>query len=154
MVNTRNVATAVEDHVREVLSAEHQIVFRRRRLRLQPGGYHEFDAVSDDGRVVASVKTAAGGAGRHPSGKVTNCLAELYFLSLVRAHRKLLVLTSAEFHRSFLTAMAGKIPHSLEVLHVALPPDVRARVAAVQEAGSDETQPVLDADELRAAGGR
>lgn len=152
MVNTRRLTTAVEDHVRDVLSAEHQVVFRRQRVKLQPGGYHEFDAVSDNGRVVASVKTAAGGRSRHPAGKVASCLAELYFLSLVRAHRKYLVLTSADFHRMFLTAMAGKIPNGVEIVHIPLPADVQSRVAAVQEAGTDETQPVLDPDELRAVG--
>ncbi len=153
MVNTRHLMTAVEDHVRDVLSAEHQIVFRKQRLRLQPGGYHEFDAVSDNGRIVASVKTAAGGNSRHPAGKVTSCLAELYFLSLVRAHRRYLVLTSADFHRMFTTTMAGKIRNGIEIVHVPLPPDVQSRVAAVQEAGTDDTQPVLDADELRTMGG-
>jgi hypothetical protein len=111
--------------------------------------------VSDNGRIVASVKTASGetASGRQPSVKVTSCLAELYFLSLARAHKKLLVLTSAEFYRLFQTAMAGKVPHGIEIRHIALPDDVAARVAAVQRSGTDETQPVLDADELRAVNG-
>jgi hypothetical protein len=160
MVNTRQLTTAVEDHVRDVLSAEHQTVFRRQRVRLQPGGYHEFDAVSENGRLVASIKTASIGAaagdtaGRHPAGKVTNCLAELYFLSLARAHRKFLVLTSADFHRRFLEAMAGKIPNGVAILHIPLPPQLQARVDAVQQVAIDETQPVLDPDELRTVVGR
>jgi hypothetical protein len=155
MVIPRYLTMAVEDHVRDVLSVEHQIVFRRRAVRLQPGGYHEFDAVSDNGRIVASVKTASGQtvAGRPPAAKVTSCIAELYFLSLARAHKKLLVLTSADFLELFRTAMAGKVPHGVEIRHMALPDGVAARVAAVQGAGTDETQPVLDADELRAVNG-
>ncbi len=155
MVNTRNVTTSVEDHVRDVLSVEHQIVFRRQRLKLQPGGYHEFDAVSDNGRIVASIKTAPGhgASGRHPAGKVANCIAELYFLSLTRAHKKFLVLTSADFHRLFVGVMKGKIPNGIEILHVALPAEIQSRVDAVQQAATDETQPVLDPDELRAVGG-
>ncbi|HEY7596017.1 MAG TPA: hypothetical protein VH969_22940 [Actinophytocola sp.] len=152
MANTRNLTTAVVDHVRDVLSAQYQTVFHNRRMRLQPGGYHEFEAVSDNGRIVASVKTAAGN-GRHPAGTISNCLAALYFLSLVRAHRKILVLTSPEFHAMFMIAMDGKIPHGVEIMHVPLPADVQARVAAVQQAGTDETQPALDAEELRAVGG-
>jgi hypothetical protein len=153
MVNLRNLATAVEDHVRDVLSARYQVVFRRERVRLQPGGYHEFDAVSGNGRVVASVKTAGTqGGGRHPATKVASCVAELYFLSLARAHRRILVLTSAEFHGRFLQAMAGKIPNGVEIMYIPLPTDVQARVTAVQESGTDETQPVLDDDELRAVG--
>jgi hypothetical protein len=155
MVNSRFLTTAVEDHVRDVLSVEFQIVFHRQRVKLQPGGYHEFDAVSDNGRVVASIKTAPGGGSgaRHSSTKVTNCIAELYFLSLARANKKLLVLTSAEFHQMFLAAMAGKIPNGVQVVHIPLPAEIQDRVAAVQRASGDETQPVLDSDELRAVGG-
>jgi hypothetical protein len=152
MVNTRYLSTAVEDHVRDVLSAEYQIVFRRQRVKLQPGGYHEFDAVSDNGRVVASVKTAAA-TGRHPGGTLTNCLAELYLLTIVRAHKKILVLTSPDFHRMFMAAMAGKVPNGIAIMHVPLPAEIQARVESVQQAGTDETQPILDSEELRAAGG-
>lgn len=152
MINARNLTTAVEDYVREVLSAEHQDVFRRRRARLQPGGHREFAAVSDNGRVVASVKTASTRA-RHPADIVTNCITELYFLSLARANKKFLVLTSVDFHELFLGALAGKVPHGVQVRHIALPPDLQDRVASVQRAGTDETQPVLDVDELRGLGG-
>lgn len=152
MVSTRQLGTAVADHVRDVLSAQYQTVFRRQRLRLQPGGYHEFDAVSENGRVVASVKTATA-PGRHPASNTTNCLAELYFLSMAPARRKILVLTSPEFHETFRIALAGKLPGNVEIMHVPLPQDVAERVAAVQRAGTDETQPVLDGDELRAVGG-
>ena len=153
MVSTRQLGTAVADHVRDVLSARYQTVFRRKRQRLQPGGYHEFDAVSENGRIVAAVKTATA-TGRHPASNMANCLAELYFLSMAPGRRKILVLTSPEFHEMFRTAMAGKIPGNVEIMYVPLPADVAERVAAVQRAGTDETQPVLDADELRAVGGR
>lgn len=151
MVNTRQLTSAVVDHVRDVLSAQYETVFHSRRVRLQPGGYHEFEAVSDNGRIVASVKTAAANS-RHPASTMANCLAALYFLTLVRAHRKILVLTSPEFHATFMTVMAGKIPHGMEIMHIPLPADVQSRVAAVQQAGTDETQPALDPEELRAIG--
>src|ERR1700754_84987 len=94
MVNSRYLATAVEDEVRHSLSEMYQASFHRRPLQLQTGGQHEFDAVSDNGKIVASIKSAAAdGGGRHPSAKVVSCFAELYLLSLVRARRRLLVLT-------------------------------------------------------------
>jgi len=155
MVNTRYLTTAVEDHVRDVLSAEHQVVFGKQRLRLQPGGYHEFDAVADNGRVVASIKTASvrTSGGGHPAGNIMNCIAELYFLSLVRAPKRLLILTSADFHELFVEAMKGKIPRGIDIVHLPLPADVQVRLAAVQRAANDEIQPVLDPTELRAVGG-
>jgi hypothetical protein len=82
-----------------------------------------------------------------------NCIAELYFLSLVRAPTKLLILTSPEFHELFLRGMKDKIAPGIEVVPMPLPAEIQAKVAAVQRAASDEIQPVLDASELRAVRG-
>jgi len=152
MANTRYLTSAVEDGVRHRLSEHYQTSFHRRTLRLQTGGEHEFGAVSDNGRIVASIKTASAG-GRAPASKVVNCLAELYFLSLVRARRRLLVLTSPEFHQLFSTLARGKVAPGIEIVHIPLPIEVQARVSAVQQASGDEVQPVLDAAELRTVGG-
>jgi hypothetical protein len=154
MANTRYLTTAVEDEVRHSLSERHQSSFHRRTMRLQTGGEHEFGAVSDNGRIIASIKTASpsGPGGRDPAAKVVNCFAELYFLSLVRARRRLLVLTSVEFCELFRTLAQGKVAAGIEIVHVPLSAGVQARVSAVQLAAGDEAQPVLDAAELRAVG--
>ena len=70
----------VEEHVREHLAAEFGQTFSARYLALTPGGRHEFDAVSADGLIVASIKSASGltAGGRIPSGKIRDSLAELY----------------------------------------------------------------------------
>jgi hypothetical protein len=153
MVNSRYLTTAVEDEVRHSLSELYQTSFHRRPLQLQTGGQHEFDAVSDNGKIVASIKTAAVAAGgRHPSGRVVDCFAELYFLSVLRARRRLLVLTSPEFHELFLTIARGKLAPGIEIVHIPLSAQTQARVSAVQKAASDEVTPVLDAAELRSVG--
>jgi hypothetical protein len=153
MANTRYLTTAVEDEVRHSLSERHQTSFHRRTMRLQAGGEHEFGAVSDNGRIVASIKTASpsGPGGRDP-GKVVNCFAELYFLSLVRARRRLLVLTSAEFCELFQAVARGKVATGIDIVHIPLSAGVQARVSAVQQAAGNEAQPVLDAAELRGMG--
>jgi hypothetical protein len=96
VANTRYLRTVVEDYVRGALHDEYGKDFAPKFLRLLPGGRHEFDAVSEDGTVVASVKSASGltSGGRVPSGKLKDCIAELYFLSLVEARERLLVLTT------------------------------------------------------------
>jgi hypothetical protein len=154
MANSRYLTTAVEDEVRHSLSEQYQTSFHRRTMRLQTGGEHEFGAVSDNGRVVASIKTASptGPGERDPAGKVVNCFAELYFLSLVRARRRLLVLTSAEFCQLFRTLAWGKVAAGIEIVHIPLTAGVQARVSAVQLAAGNEAQPVLDATELRGVG--
>jgi hypothetical protein len=154
MSNTRYLSTAVEEEVRHRLSEQYQTSFHRRGMRLQTGGEHEFGAVSDNGRIIASIKTASPSdpGGRDPAGKIVNCFAELYFLSLVRARRRLLVLTSVEFCELFRTLAWGKVAAGIEIVHIPLSAGVQARVSAVQQAAGNEAQPVLDAAELRGAG--
>lgn len=93
----------VEGYVREQLRREFEQPFAAASLALAPGGRHEFDAVSQDGRVVASIKSASGltAGGRIPAGKIKDSVAELYYLSLVSAPVRRLVLTTPAFFEIF-----------------------------------------------------
>jgi hypothetical protein len=152
MANTRYLTTVVENEVRAFLSARHGVAFMKRPLPLTTGGRHEFDAVSDDRSVIASIKSASGrtAGGKMPSGKIKDCIAELYFLTLVDAPQRILVLTSPEFHALFTRVMAGKIASGITVEHLPLPEEIQAQVDAVQRAASVEVFPVLDAGEATA----
>ena len=92
-------------------------------LRLAPGGTHEFDAVSDDGRIVVSIKANSGltSGGNHPTGKVATCLNEVYFLTLVDADVRLLALTNPAFHTIFTRITAGQIAPGIGVELLPLP---------------------------------
>ena len=151
MANTRYLTTVVEQHVRVALAAQYGIPFSKRMLPLVSGGQHEFDAVAEDGSLVAAIKSASGrtAGGKNPSGKIKDCIAELYFLSLVDAPRRVLFLTTPSFHDVFLRAMRGKVAPGVEVEHLPLPPDVQAEVDAVQRTASAEVFPVLDFREQR-----
>ncbi len=153
MVNTRYLTTVVEEHVRGALSREYGVQFFKRALPLSTGGLHEFDAVAADGLIIASVKSASGrtAGGKIPSGKIKDCIAELYFLSLVEAPRRVLILTSPKFYDLFVRTMRGKVASGIEVIHLSLPADVQAEVTAVQERASAEVFPVLDRSEQAAA---
>lgn len=146
MANTRYLTTIVEDHVRSVLAEHHGVPFEKRRMTLSTGGLHEFDAVAVDGSVVASVKSASGltSGGNIPSAKIKDYVAELYFLSLVTAPVRLLVLTTPAFHTIFLRSMTGRIAPGVEVVCEPLPVAVQAEVEIVQRLASEEIFPVLD----------
>ncbi len=64
MADTSYLKMVVEDYVRETLAKEFAIDFRSRVLTLQTGGHHEFDAVSEDGQIVAAIKSARSGSQR------------------------------------------------------------------------------------------
>lgn len=143
MANTAYLRSVVEAHVRAVLEQRHGVAFASKILPLRPGGRHEFDAVSAEGRVVASVKTASGltAGGKNPSGKIKDCLAELYYLSLVDAPVRMLVLTTPAFHEIFQKATAGAVEDSIQIECIPLPPEMQTEVDLIVKAASEEVSP-------------
>lgn len=122
--------------------------FQKQRLRVgtkRDGStaVHEFDAVSSDGTVVASVKATSGrtAGNKNPSGKIKDAYAELHFLGLVDAPSRILVLTDRDFYELFSRESDGKRPPGVELLHVNLPSDIQRRVEIAKRAASDEVSP-------------
>jgi len=143
MADTTLLKSKVEDFIREKLRSEYGQPFEKQFVDLTTGGPHEFDAVSKDGRIVASIKSASGktAGGKNPSGKIKDSIAELYFLRLVKADRRILILTNHDFYQIFLKNLQGKIPFDLEVVNIPLPQDIEAEVRHVQARASKEVSP-------------
>lgn len=140
VANTSYLRYTVEPWVRDRLRERYGHDFGPRVLPLEPGGSHEFDAVSSDGRIVASIKANSGltSGGNHPTGKVATCLNEVYFLTLVDADERLLVLTNPNFHAIFTRAAAGQIARGVKVELLELPSDMQRVVDGVTELASKE----------------
>ncbi len=140
MANTSYLRYTVEPWVRNRLAERYGQAFAARVLRLAPGGTHEFDAVSQDGRVVASIKASSGltSGGNHPTGKVATCLNEVYYLTLVAAEERLLVLTNPDFHAIFTRTTAGQIAAGIMVELFALPENMQRTVDGVTQLASKE----------------
>lgn len=145
MANTTYLRREVESHVRAELAAKHGQPFSSQFLELRTGGRHEFDAVSDDEQIVAGIKAASGltAGGRIPSGKINSSLAELYYLSLVEAPVRMLVLTNPEFHAIFVKKTSGAIAWGIAVICMPLPEAMQAEVDAVVRLASDEVSPAV-----------
>lgn len=143
MADTTYLRRVVETYVREQLAREFGQPFSPTFLALQPGGRHEFDAVSEDRCVVASVKAASGltSGGRNPSGKIKDCLAELYYLSLVQAPIRRLVLTTPAFFEIFKRATVGAVAPGIDVVCLPLPTDIQQEVDRVAAVASLEVSP-------------
>jgi hypothetical protein len=140
VANTSFLRYTVEPWIRERLAERYGQRFAPRVLPLEPGGSHEFDAVSNDGRIVASIKANSGltSGGNHPTGKVATCLNEVYFLTLVDAQERLLVLTNPEFYGIFTGRTAGQVARGVKVELLPLPPDMQRTVDGVTELASKE----------------
>jgi hypothetical protein len=94
MADTRYLKSIVEDHVRTWLRDKFCQSFKSVFLPLVgvegTARTHEFDAVSEDGLIVCSIKTASWKTSgrKRGDGKVGGVYRELYFLDHVRAQKK------------------------------------------------------------------
>ena len=117
MADTTYIKRIVEPYVRLDLGREFGTNFSSQVLTLWTGGTHEFDAVSDDQKIVDSIKSAGGrtATGRRPSGKIKDSEAELYYLTLVRSKTRLLVFTSPEFYDIMSKRLEGRLPSEIGI---------------------------------------
>lgn len=148
MANTRYLTLQVETYVRERLAERHGQSFSKRFLQLTTGGSHEFDAVSNDGSIVVSIKAASGltKSGKNPAAKVQGCIAELYYLSLVDAPTRILALTTPAFHTIFTRRIQGSLATGITIDLIPLPPDMQAEVDKVVAEAGREVSPAVVTD--------
>lgn len=113
--------------------------------KLKWGGYFAFDAVSQDQSIVGAISTSSA---RTATGKLATAKFQklktdaLYLLHLEVAARRLMVFTEPSMHEYFKTAVAaGRFPPDLELLFIALPPELHAKVLVSRDVASKETSP-------------
>jgi hypothetical protein len=147
MADTR-VQTAVEDWVRrEWMPKKFGHKFYRERLQLSSGGVFDFDAVSDDHNIVASISTSSGktASGKLGVGKLHKLRADILFLTLAEAERRVMVLTEADMFELCLKELqGGRVPKSIEFISVPvedLPVGLATQLSKAREAASKEVSP-------------
>lgn len=127
--------------VRSWLKDQYGVEFGKNALPLRNcEGRHEFDVVSSNGKIVAEIKTASGptSGGKHPSGKRASAFEQLYFLSLVNADVKLLVITDAEFLEIMKSRTVGIVPADIELVKCPLPQHLEEIVLSITSEASKE----------------
>lgn len=111
-------------------------------MRLVTGGVHRFDAVSKDRTIIAGIKSSVlrGYVSRMPVGVgvIKSTFTELYFLSLVKAKKRFLILTDEKFYKHFLRASEGKVAENIEILNCNLSEEILAKIADVHKNCSSE----------------
>jgi len=144
-----NVQLEVEDWVRrEWLSRELGQQFSRERLKLTPGGFFDFDAVSADGRIVASISTSAArtARGKLGVGKLTKIRSDMFFLLMASCDRRVMVLTDPTMlEQCQKEKAAGRVPLSIEFMRAKIPSELERRLISSQEVASREVTPKGDA---------
>lgn len=123
MAKTTELKTKVEPFIRkelEKLYPGHTFTEKSLPLHKKRDGtyaFHKFDAVSEDNTIVASIKSHSWltSGGKSPSGKIGQIYKSLYFLSLINARAKLLILTDRKAYEGFLTESDGKLAEGIEI---------------------------------------
>ena len=144
MADTR-VQIEAEDWVRREWMRQHfGQPFSRERLRLSSGGVFDFDAVSEDGTIAATISTSGArtASGKNAVGKVLKIRSDMYFLLLAEAQRKIVVLTERDmFDQCLKEKEGGRVAAGIEFVLAEIPSDLRARLVTARGAASQESQP-------------
>ena len=120
--------------------------FTKRSLHLTSGGEFSFDAVSDDGKIVAVISTSAGktASGNPATAKLLKMHSDAYWFFLLdhQPERKIFVFTD----QSMIDLLQdekkkGRFPKEFELLKIPLPPELAAKVAESQKVASEEVSP-------------
>lgn len=152
MANTEGLKHEVEDFVRGELSKRFGVKFEKRRATLTgvqpPPRDHEFDAVANDGSIVAGIISSAlkTSGGRRNVGAVHHATGELYYLSLVDAKRRILISVDPGFHDLMKSVTGGRLGIGLELLNIELPPELAELVHRTRLEASREMSPEKPTD--------
>lgn len=95
--------------------------FYQEKVRLSSGGFFEFDAVSEDNKIVALISTSGArtARGKRASGKLHKIRSDMFFLLLVpNIDRRIVVLTEADMYKFWEKEKeSGRVPSSIEFKH-------------------------------------
>jgi hypothetical protein len=142
MADTR-IQLEVEDWVRRQWMESHfGMRFSRERLSLRSGGVFDFDAVSEDHSVVATISTSGAktSAGKHAVGKILKLRSDMLFLTMVEAKRRIIVLTERDMCDQCEKEVAGgRVPREIEFVCAVIPDELRARLVAARAKASGES---------------
>jgi hypothetical protein len=121
--------------------------FSRERLSLRSGGVFDFDAVSEDHSIVATISTSGSktSGGKYAVGKILKLRADMLFLTMVEARRRLVVLTERDmFDQCEKEVTGGRVPPEIEFACAVIPDELRSRLIAARLKASGESRGRID----------
>lgn len=140
----RNAALWVRENW---LPQRYGISFRNEAVALSSGGQYRFDAISEDNSTVAAISTsrATRASGGLAVGKLNKIRADMFFLLLARAQRRLLVLSELEMYERCLAERdRGRVPDMIEIVHAQLPEQLSNQLKQSREEASLEVRPAAE----------
>ncbi len=148
MANTTLIKTLIEPYVREWMATEfpgHQ--FKETRVHLISGGNHKFDAVSEDGTIVAEILSngAKTRGGNENTGGVRKAEGDLLrFFGIDDQTKKILVFTDPAFLDLIRRRTAGLGIERLTLVHCKLPAKLESKLQETRKSASEEQRASTD----------
>ena len=144
MADTR-VQLQVEDWVRQHwMPEEFGTQFHRERISLISGGVFDFDAVSSDRTIAATISTSGAktASGKSAVGKLLKVRSDMLFLLLAKVERRLVILTESDMYaRCLKEREGGRVPQEIEFARAEIPADLQQRLVKARAASSNEVSP-------------
>jgi len=142
MVDTTKIKTMIEPYVRAWLSKQFAgYNFEERGVQLASGKSHKFDAVADDGSIVAAVlcSRAATRTGRENTGGVRKALNDIGYLKEIPVNvQKVLVFTDDDFCQLIRRRASRLGTEPIRMMVCKLPPRLEAELKEVIKEASLE----------------
>lgn len=144
MADTR-VQTEVETWIRcDWMPQKFGQNFTRRSVILTPGGKYSFDAVSDDKKVVAAISTSGArtSSGKNAVGKMLKIRSDVYFLLLVDAESRIVILTEPDMYELCQKEKQnGRVPQEVEFMLCKIPDDLAEKLKESRRRAASEVSP-------------
>jgi hypothetical protein len=135
----------IEKWIREVwLPQKYEQEFSAEHLQLSSGGYFDFDAVSADGTIVASISTSSARtrSGRRATGKIHKLRGDMLFLLMVQADKRIIVLSEKDMCDYLIKEKDnGRVPPEIEFVHASIPEDLKKELNAAKKIAAQEVMP-------------
>ena len=148
MADTRT-QLEVEDWIRRNwMPAHFGKRFSRERLKLRSGGVFDFDAVSEDGSIIATISTSGSKTSglKHAVGKILKLGSDMLFLTMADADRRVSVLSERDmFDQCKKESAGGRVPPEVEFVCAEIPDELRARLITARLRASGESSGRTDA---------
>lgn len=126
------------------MSEEFGQKFHRERLPLRSGGKFDFDAVSSDEKIIATISTSSSltSGGKHGIGKMMKLRSDMLFLIMAAAERRIVILTEQDMYKKCLAeAKGGRVPPEVEFVLATIPEELRERLEKAKAKSSAEVSP-------------
>lgn len=145
MANTKVQLEAHRWIISEYLPTRFKQGFKEELVDLMWGGEFKFDAVSEDGTIVANITTSAAktAQGKPSIGKFHKIKSDvLYLLHTKTPGKRIQVFTEADMRDHFVQEKkSGRFPPEIDLIHVELPTYLKIKLWSARQSASKEVTP-------------